>query len=78
MLGLPLAIAIIGGEPARFAPLANLYRQSAARAGVAPDELAIGINGHGFLADTSEAAAEAFYPPYVETMSRIGDRKSVV
>jgi alkanesulfonate monooxygenase SsuD/methylene tetrahydromethanopterin reductase-like flavin-dependent oxidoreductase (luciferase family) len=72
MLGLPLAIAIIGGEPARFAPLANLYRQSAARAGVAPDELAIGINGHGFLADTVEAAVDAFFAPYAEVMGRVG------
>ena len=72
MLGLPLAIAIIGGEPARFAPLANLYRQSAARAGVAPDELAIGINGHGFLADTVEAAVDAFFEPYAEVMGRVG------
>ena len=72
MLGLPLALAIIGGEPARFAPLAHLYRATAERAGHDPARLALGINGHGFLADTSEAAAEAFYPPYVETMSRIG------
>ena len=58
MLGLPLAIAIIGGEPARFAPLADLYRDAGRRAGFAPDALAVGINGHGFLADTREAAAE--------------------
>jgi alkanesulfonate monooxygenase SsuD/methylene tetrahydromethanopterin reductase-like flavin-dependent oxidoreductase (luciferase family) len=51
-LGLPLAIAIIGGEPARFAPLAELYREAGRRAGVAPDKLLVGINGHGFLADT--------------------------
>ena len=55
-LGLPLAIAIIGGEPARFGPLAELYREAGRRAGVAPDELLVGINGHGFLADTAEAA----------------------
>ena len=58
MLGLPLAIAIIGGEPARFAPLADLYRDAGRRAGFAPDALAVGINGHGFLADTREAAVE--------------------
>jgi len=72
MLGLPLAIAIIGGEPARFAPLAELYREAGRRAGVAPDALAIGINGHGFLADTTEAAIDAFFPPYAEVMSRVG------
>ncbi|HEY4808452.1 MAG TPA: LLM class flavin-dependent oxidoreductase [Roseiarcus sp.] len=71
-LGLPLAIAIIGGEPARFAPLAELYREAGRRAGVAPDRLMVGINGHGFLADTAEAAVDAFFAPYAEVMSRIG------
>jgi probable LLM family oxidoreductase len=71
-LGLPLAIAIIGGEPARFAPLAELYREAGRRAGVAPEKLLVGINGHGFLADTAEAAVEAFFAPYAEVMSRIG------
>jgi probable LLM family oxidoreductase len=72
MLALPLAIAIIGGEPARFGPLAELYREAGRRAGVAPDKLVVGINGHGFLADTTEAAVEAFFAPYAEVMSRIG------
>jgi probable LLM family oxidoreductase len=72
MLGLPLAIAIIGGEPARFGPLAEFYRAAARRAGVTQDKLALGINGHGFLADTTEAAVEAYFPPYAEVMSRIG------
>jgi alkanesulfonate monooxygenase SsuD/methylene tetrahydromethanopterin reductase-like flavin-dependent oxidoreductase (luciferase family) len=71
-LGLPLALAIIGGEPARFAPMANLYREAAKRAGQDPARLALGINGHGFLADTAAEAAAAFYEPYAETMSRIG------
>ena len=72
MLGLPLAIAIIGGEPARFAPLAALYREAGRRAGIAPERLELGINGHGFLADTAEAAVEAFFAPYAEVMSRVG------
>ena len=71
-LGLPLAIAIIGGEPARFAPLASLYREAGRREGVAPESLALGINGHGFIADTAEAAVEAFFEPYAEVMSRVG------
>jgi probable LLM family oxidoreductase len=71
-LGLPLAIAIIGGEPARFGPLAELYREAGRRAGVAPDTLQVGINGHGFLAETTEAAIDAFFAPYAEVMSRIG------
>jgi alkanesulfonate monooxygenase SsuD/methylene tetrahydromethanopterin reductase-like flavin-dependent oxidoreductase (luciferase family) len=71
-LGLPLAIAIIGGEPARFGPLAEFYREAGRRAGVASDKLAVGINGHGFLGDTAEAAVDAFFAPYAEVMSRIG------
>jgi probable LLM family oxidoreductase len=71
-LGLPLALAIIGGEPVRFAPIANLYRETGRHAGHDPASLALGINGHGFLADTVEAATAAFFQPYVETMSRIG------
>jgi alkanesulfonate monooxygenase SsuD/methylene tetrahydromethanopterin reductase-like flavin-dependent oxidoreductase (luciferase family) len=71
-LGLPLAIAIIGGEPERFAPLAELYREAGKRALVDPARLALGINGHGFIADTSEKAADLFFPSYAETMSRIG------
>ena len=71
-LGLPLAIAIIGGSPVRFGPLAQLYREAGRRAGVAPDRLKVGINGHGFLADTTKAAVEAFFGPYAEVMSRIG------
>ena len=74
-LGLPLALAIIGGEPARFAPLAELYRESAGRADVAPGSTALGINGHGFLADTTQAAVEAFFAPYAEVMSRIGKER---
>ncbi len=71
-LGLPLAIALIGGEPARFAPLAGLYRDEARRAGVPEGAPKLAINGHGFLADDAEAAVEAFYAPYAEVMSRLG------
>lgn len=72
MLGLKLAIAIIGGEPARFQPLAELYREAGRRAGQPPDALVVGVNGHGFLADTTEGAVDAFFRPYAEVMSRIG------
>ena len=50
----------------------DLYREAGRRAGVAPDKLKVGINGHGFLADTTEAAVDAFFAPYAEVMSRIG------
>ena len=48
------------------------YREAGRRAGVAPEKLLVGINGHGFLADTAEAAVDAFFGPYAEVMSRIG------
>jgi probable LLM family oxidoreductase len=71
-LGLPVAIAIIGGAPERFVPLVNLYRESARRAGHDPSNLAVGINSHGFVADTTEQAVEEAYAPYAEVMGRIG------
>jgi len=71
-LGLPMALAIIGGEPARFRPIVELYREAAARAGHDPEALPVGINSHGFLAEDSRTAAELAFPPFAETMSRIG------
>jgi probable LLM family oxidoreductase len=71
-LGLPLALAIIGGAPARFKPMVDLYRESARRAGHDPSTLSVSINSHGFVADTSEEAANIAFPPYVEVMGRIG------
>jgi probable LLM family oxidoreductase len=72
VLGLPLALAIIGGEPARFAPLAQLYREAARRAGHDPARLAMSINSHGYVAETSQRAADEFFPSYAEVMTRIG------
>jgi probable LLM family oxidoreductase len=71
-LGLPLAFAIIGGEPARFAPFFELYREAARRAGNDPAKLATSINVHGFIAETTEQAADDFYEPQAEVMNRIG------
>ena len=71
-LGLPLALAIIGGQPERFKPMVELYRESAARAGRDPATLPVSINSHGFIADTGEEAARIAFPPYAETMTRIG------
>ncbi len=72
MFGLPLAIAIIGGEPERFAPLVHLYRDAATRGGHDPATLPVGINSHGFIAETSQEAADIAFPPFADTMSRIG------
>jgi probable LLM family oxidoreductase len=71
-LGLPLALAIIGGEPARFAPLFTLYRQAGARAGHDANTLRTSLNVHGFVASTTEAAADSFYGPQAVVMNRIG------
>ena len=71
-LGLPMALAIIGGDPARFVPLVELYREAGRRSGRDPDALAVSINSHAFVADTTEEAAGVFFPPYADTMTRIG------
>lgn len=71
-LGLPLAVAIIGGAPARFVPLVERYRESARRAGHDPAALPVSINAHGFVADTADAAAATAWPPYLDAMGRIG------
>jgi probable LLM family oxidoreductase len=71
-LGLPMALAIIGGTPDRFAPHVNFYRETAKEAGHATDSLQVSINSHTYIADTSQRAADEFYPSYADTMSRIG------
>jgi probable LLM family oxidoreductase len=71
-LGLPLALAIIGGAPARFAPLVDLYRESAAAAGHDPATLPVSINSHAYVAETSQRAAAEYYPGYAAMMTRIG------
>ena len=69
-LGLPMALAIIGGMPERFAPFADLHRRAAARAGHPPP--ALSINSHGYVADTSQRAADEAFPAFKGTMDRIG------
>jgi probable LLM family oxidoreductase len=71
-LGLPMALAIIGGMPERFAPFIELYRESAREAGHDPSQLAVGINSHGFIADDSKQAADDYYPSYAAIMNKIG------
>lgn len=69
-LGLPMALAIIGGLPERFAPMAELHRRAAVKAGHEPPPLS--INSHGFLADTAEEAMDLAFPAFAHTMDRIG------
>ena len=71
-LGLPLTIAIIGGQPARFAPLVELYREAVRQGGHEPSAAKIAINTHAFVADTSAQAAGAFASSYLAMMNRIG------
>jgi len=72
VLGLPLVLAIIGGQPERFAPLVDLYRQAGERAGHPAGQLTVAINTHAFVAETADAADEAFAPSYLAMMNRIG------
>jgi alkanesulfonate monooxygenase SsuD/methylene tetrahydromethanopterin reductase-like flavin-dependent oxidoreductase (luciferase family) len=63
-LGIPMALAIIGGMPERFAGFVELYREAGRRAGHPDDALRLGINSHGFIAEDSREAVDVFYPPY--------------
>jgi probable LLM family oxidoreductase len=71
-LGLPLMVAIIGGETHRFRPLIDLYRESGRRAGHAPEKLKVGLHSLGYVAETTEQAVNDFYPGYAEIFTRIG------
>src|SRR6195256_2889318 len=75
MLGLPLMVAIIGGEPKRFRPLIDLYREAGRRAGHSPERLTVGLHSIGFLAGTTDEAAEIFYPGYAHTFTEIGKER---
>ncbi|MBV4358655.1 LLM class flavin-dependent oxidoreductase [Pinibacter aurantiacus] len=71
-LGLPLAVAIIGGAPHHFGPLVDLYRKTGAKANQDAAKLKVCINQHGYVAETSQQAADEFYPSYAYLMSKIG------
>ena len=71
-LGLPMALAIIGGAPERFAPFAEIHREAARLAGHDPARLALSINGHGHIAESSERAAEEYWPGHERSMRKIG------
>jgi len=74
-LGLPLIVAIIGGEPHRFRPLVQLYREAGKRAGHASEKLTLGVHSPGFLADTTKQAANDLYPAYAHTFTQIGKER---
>ncbi len=72
MLGLPMALAIIGGSPERFVGYTDLYRDTWQKAGHDPAKLQLSINSHGFIADTTAQAAETVFHPYMLQMGKIG------
>jgi len=71
-LGLPLMVAVIGGETHRFRPLVDMYREAGKRAGFSPDELKVGLHSFGYVAETTEKAVEEFYPGHAEKMTALG------
>ncbi len=72
VLGLPVALAIIGGSPARFAPLADLHRRALAQAGHDPADAPFAVHAHGFVAPTAEQAGRDYYPSYAGAMTALG------
>jgi len=75
MLGLPLMVAIIGGEPKRFRPLIDLYREAGRRAGHSAEKLIVGLHSIGFPGETTQQAADDFYPGYAHTFTEIGKER---
>ena len=74
-LGLPLMVAVIGGETHRFRPLVDLYREAGNRAGHTSDQLKVGLHSLGYVANSSDEAVNDYYPGYAETFTRIGKER---
>src|SRR5712671_4940433 len=74
-LGLPLMVAIIGGETRRFRPLIDLYREAGKRAGHPPDQLKVGVHSLGYVAATTQEAADEYYPGYARAFTDIGKER---
>jgi probable LLM family oxidoreductase len=74
-LGLPLMVAIIGGETRRFRPLIDLYRQAGERAGHSPDRLKVGVHSLGYVAESTQEAADDFFPGYARAFTDIGKER---
>ena len=72
LLGLPLMVAVIGGETHRFRRAINLYREAGAQAGHAPEKLKVGLHSLGYVAPSREEAINDYFPGYAETFTRIG------
>jgi probable LLM family oxidoreductase len=72
LLGLPLMVAIIGGEPHHFRPLVDRYRETWLRAGHSPDQLKVGVHSLGYVADSTAKAVHEFFPGYAQSFTEIG------
>jgi probable LLM family oxidoreductase len=75
ILGLPLMVAIIGGETRRFRPLVDLYREAGQRAGHPPERLKVGMHSPGYVAPTSKEAADDYFPGFAKVMSDVGKER---
>jgi probable LLM family oxidoreductase len=74
-LGLPLMVAIIGGETRRFRPLVDLYREAGRRAGCKPEQLKVGVHALGYVANTTQQAVDDFFPGYAKAFTEIGKER---
>src|SRR3989454_5589466 len=74
-LGLPLMVAIIGGEPRRFRPLVDLYREIGRRSGYSPDRLKVGVHALGYVAATTQEAADDFFPGYARAVASVAKER---
>jgi probable LLM family oxidoreductase len=74
-LGLPLMVAIIGGEPRRFRPLIDLYRETGRRSGHSPDRLMVGVHALGYVSDTTKEAVDDFFPGYARAFTDVGKER---
>jgi probable LLM family oxidoreductase len=74
-LGLPLMVAIIGGEPRRFRPLVDLYRETGERFGHAPSQLKVGVHSLGYVAATTQEAADDFFPGYAKAVASVAKER---
>jgi probable LLM family oxidoreductase len=75
LLGLPLMVAIIGGETHRFRPLIDLYRKAGRQAGYPPDRLKVGVHSLGYIAENTQEAVDDFFPGYARIMTEIGKER---
>src|SRR5207245_1989845 len=75
VLGLPLMVAIIGGNPEHFRPLIDLYREAGRKAGHAPEKLTVGVHSIGYVAASNEQAAAEFSPGYLRSFNEIGKER---